>query len=279
MNEPITFILFTYNEEKRIKYAIRNFIKYGPVFILDGGSTDRTKEITEELGATFLNRPKSNDVAVETKVNLDFIKKHMTNDWIYWGYCDNIAPKTLVEEMIKITSSNKVKKVNIPLYTYLWGKTDYISQKSHIAALFHKEYIDFDKNPIHSFGNFLGKEEEVLTLPSTPTFALRHFSTYDVTKYVSGYMRYGNEEARQKFERGEHFSTLKLLAAMIRYMWIYRLALRSPRLGLLIMLNMAFGRLMTYTRLYEYEHGITLDTIENNYSTAKEKILKDFKND
>jgi hypothetical protein len=181
--------------------------------------------------------------------------------------------------MVEIASENKIKKVNIPLYTYLWGKTDYVSQKSYIAALFHKDYVDFDDNPIHSFGKFLGKEDEVLTLSSTLSLALRHFSTYDVTKYVSGYMRYGNEEAKQKFERGEHFSTLKLLAAMMRYMWIYRRALRSPRLGFLIMLNMAFGRLMTYTRLYEYQHDITLDTIEDTYSKAKEKILHDFKND
>jgi len=85
-------------------------------------------------------------------------------------------------------------------------------------------------------------------------------------------MRYAEEEARVKFEKGERFSTLKMISAMLRYMWIYRRSLKSPRLGLLIMLNMAFGRLMTYTRLYELENDITLETIENNYSRKKEKI-------
>lgn len=273
---PITFILFTYNEEKRIAYAVRNFITHGPVLILDGGSTDRTQEIAEELGATFLRRPESARAAVETQTNLDFIRQHIDTDWIYWGYCDNTAPKTLVEEMCRIASEDRYKKINLPLYTYLWGETDYPAQKSSIPALFHAEYIDFTNNPIHSFGRFLGSEDEVHTLPSTPAFALRHFSTYNVAKYVAGYMRYGEEEARQKFEHGEAFRTIKLLAAMIRYMWIYRRAFRSPRLGLLIALNMAFGRLMTYTRLYEYENGITLDSIEQSYSKKKEQILHDF---
>jgi len=272
----ITFILFTYNEEKRIGYAVRNFIKYGQVLLLDGGSEDKTREIAEGLGAVFLERPKSIRAAVETKENLDFIKSHIETDWVYWGYCDNIAPKTLVEEMLRVTKEARFKKVNLPLFTYLWGETEHVAQKSYLPALFHKDYIDFSHNPIHSFGRFLGTNDEVLTLLATPSFALRHFSTYNETKYVAGYMRYGEEEARQKFERGERFSTLKLLAAMVRYMWIYRRALKNPKLGLLIMLNMAFGRLMTYTRLYEYENDITLDSIEDSYGRKKEQILKDF---
>lgn len=277
MNDSvITFVLFTFNEEKRIAFALKNFIKHGPVLIMDGGSTDKTREIAESLGARFLTRPPSSQAAVETKENLDFIKANIETNWIYWGYCDNTAPRTLVEEMVRVATDDRFKKVNLPLFTYLWGNTDNVAQKSYLAALFHKDCIDFERNPIHSFGQFLGRDDEVLTLPPTPTFALRHFSTYNITKYVAGYMRYGEEEARQKFERGERFSVVKLLAAMARYLWIYRRALRSPRLGLLIMLNMAFGRLMTYTRLYEYENGITLDSIEEAYSKKKRLLLEDF---
>lgn len=272
----ITFILFTYNEEKRVAYAIKNFIKYGPVILMDGGSTDRTKEIAEGLGAKFFSRPASTRTAVETTTNLNFIKEHIDTDWIYWGYCDNTAPKSLVEEMCNVAERNHYKKVNLPLFTYLWGNIDNYAQKSHLPALFHKDYVSFDNNQIHSFGRFRGSEEEILTLPSTEAMSLKHFSTYNEAKYVAGYMRYGEEEARQKFDQGERFSMVKLLAAMARYMWIYRLSLKSPRLGFLIMLNMAFGRLMTYTRLYEYEHGITLDSIEQNYSRKKEEMLKAF---
>lgn len=275
-SRPLTFILFTYNEEARIAFAVRNFIAYGPVVVMDGGSTDKTREIAEALGAVFLKRPQSSSAATETQENLDFIKEHIKTSWIYWGYCDNTAPKTLVDKMYQIATEDRYKKVNLPLFTYLWGKTEHVAQKSYLPALFHKDYIDFKHNQIHSFGRFLGSDNEVLTLPPTPAFALRHFSTYNVAKYVAGYMRYAEEEARQKFERGEHFSVIKLFAAMVRYCWIYRRTLTSPRLGLLIMCNMAFGRLMTYTRLYEYEHSIDLDSIEKNYSCAKKKILKDF---
>lgn len=272
----ITFVIFTYNEESRIKYAIENFKKFGKILIMDGGSTDNTKKIAEELGATFLERTPTAKPFVENEENLDLIKKHISTDWIYWGYCDNIAPKKLVEKICELSEQTKYKKVSLPMYTYLWGNNEHHVQESYIPALFHKDYIDFSNNYIHGFGTFLGSEDEVLKLPMEEELSIRHFSTYNESKFVGGYMRYAEEEAKQKFERREKFRISKLFAAMLRYLWIYRRALRKPRLGILIMLNMAFGRLMTYTRLYELENGITIDSIEENYNKEKDAILKDF---
>jgi hypothetical protein len=64
-----------------------------------------------------------------------------------------------------------------------------------------------------------------------------------------------------------------MLAAMLRYCWIFRKSIRLGELGPIIMLNYAFSRLMTYTRLYEIEHGITINKIEENYSKEK-RILE-----
>lgn len=139
--------------------------------------------------------------------------------------------------------------------------------------MFHRAYMDFSKNQIHHLGQFTGASHEEIILPNREEYALRHFSTYVESKYVAGYMRYAEEEAQQKFKDGERFSVVKLFAAMLRYMWIYRRTFKTSQLGILIMLNMAFGRLMTYTRLYEYEHGITLESVEHAYSLEKEKLL------
>lgn len=275
IKSPITFILLAYNEEHRLRYAVESLIEFGPVLVLDGGSTDRTESIARELGAMFLRRPPSTRAASETQENFDFALTHTKTDWIYWGYVDNIAPRSLVQKLCEIARDNHYKKVHIPLFTYLWGNTKHYAQKSHIPALFHKDYIDFTNNHIHSMGTFTGGAKEILILPSVEKYALRHFSTYNESKYVAGYMRYAEEEAAQKYGRGERFSVIKLLAAMARYMWIYRRAFKSPRLGLLVALNMAFGRLMTYTRLYELEHGITLESIEDAYARKKEEVLKE----
>ena len=272
----ISFVFFTRNEEKRIAYAIRNCIKYGDVLVLDGGSTDRTKEISESLGAKSLFRPPSDKPQVETQENFNFIKDNIKTDWIYWGYVDNIAPKTLLEKMAEISNQDKIKMVYISLYTYLWGNTNVIAHKGYTGFFFHKDFMDFSKNYIHGMGQFTGNRDQLLKLPNKDTYALKHFSTYNINKFVSGYMWYAEAEAAEKHARGEKFSVFKTLAAMLRYCWIYRRGYRSESLGLIIALSYAFSRLMTYARLYELENNITLDSIEKNYSIAKEKMLEEF---
>ncbi|MCF7843485.1 glycosyltransferase [Candidatus Gracilibacteria bacterium] len=277
MKTNISFILFTYNEEKRLPYVIKNFIKYGDIYILDGGSTDKTQEVAESLGAKFFTRPKSEKIHGETEQNLNFVKSIINTDWIYWGYVDNIAPKKLLEIVARISSESTYKLINVPLYTHLWGNTENYIQKSYGSFFFHKDYIDFTNNYTHGFGKFLGKDSEKLTLESNDGLAIKHFSTYSIHKFILNHLRYAEDEAFEKYEKGERFSLIKTIVAMIRYIFIYyREGHKYGTLGILIVLNYAFFRLMTYTKLYELENNINLDTIENNYSKNKEVILKDF---
>lgn len=83
MTNNITFVIFTYNEEKRIGYIVRNFVKYGEVLILEDGSTDRTKEIVEKLGGRFILRPKINSIIVEDEGMHNFIKQSAKIDSIF----------------------------------------------------------------------------------------------------------------------------------------------------------------------------------------------------
>lgn len=276
--KKITFALFAYNEEKRIAYTVKNLIQYGEVLILDGGSTDRTEEIAEGLGAKLYIRPKSNVPYVETTENFEFLKSIVKTDWVYWGYVDNILPKKLLDKLSEIAKEEKYKIVYAPMYTYLWGNTKNHIQKSRIPTIFHKDYMDFSHPRIHGMGDFTGIKSEKLFLPKQEEYAVKHFSTYDMNKFVAGHMRYAETEAREKFERGEKFSLIKMLAAMVRYMWIYgKSGYKNGVLGLIIVLHYAFFRLMTYTKLYELENDITIENIEKKYSKMKEEMLKEFK--
>lgn len=273
----ITFVIFTYNEEKRISYILRNFSKYGRICLMDDGSTDRTKEIAEAAGASFFIRPKSAKINVETGENFEFIKTFLNTDWIYWGYADNIAPKTLLDKLAEISHEDKFKQVFIPLYTYLWGHTKNYALKGYAPFFFHKDFMDFSGNHIHGLGRFTGSKEQVLFLSNREEFALRHFSTYNQEKFVRNHMRYAEQEALEKFQGGQKFSVWRLLRAMLTYVWILgKQGFRNGRLGLLIILNYMFYRVMAYTRLYEFEKHITLETIEANYSRKKEELLKEF---
>ena len=117
----ITFVIFTYNEEKRIGYVVRNFVKYGEVLVLDDGSSDKTEEIVKKIGGKFILKPLGiKNKIVETQPVYDYIKKLIKTGWIFWGFADNLMPKTLLEKLVEISQQTKIKYVKIPIYTYLW---------------------------------------------------------------------------------------------------------------------------------------------------------------
>ena len=274
----ISFVLFSKNEEKRIALAIKNFIEYGDVIVLDGGSDDRTKEITEQLGAKFFLRPENKLPFVETQENFEFLKSVIKTDWIYWGYTDNFVPEQLLEEMLSIAEKDEVKLVNIPLFTYLWGDIKNYAHKSYAPFLFHKDYVDFTNNHIHGLGKFTGKEGEKIFLPESEDLAIKHFSSYTLHKFILGHLKYAETEALETYTRGERFSITKTLFAMLRYMYIYgKEGRKNGKLGFLIMLNYAFFRLMTYTKLYELEQNIDIQQVEKKYEEKRTKLLKEFK--
>ncbi len=277
MKSNITFAVLAYNEEKRLPFVIKNLRKYGEIIILDGGSTDKTKEIAESLGARWYARPENKKPYVESKENYDFLKSLVTTEYIYWGYSDNIVPKKTLEALTEVAAEKKYKWVNAPLYTYLWGNTENYIQKSYIPVLHHRDYINFDNERIHSMGDFTGETSEIMNLPDTLAYAVNHFSVYDMRKFVMGHLRYAEVEAEQKFTRGEKFSAIKMFAAMIRYMWIYgKNGYKNGLFGIIVMMFYAFFRLMAYTKLYELENNITIDEVEKKYNVLKEKMMKDF---
>jgi len=271
----ITFVIFTYNEEKRIEYVIRNLIAYGEVLILDGGSTDRTQEISESLNARFVLRPKSLGEHVETGEMYEFVKSVVKTDWIYWGCADHMLPKTLLEKMKELSIQSEIKYVYMPIYTYLWGDVKNIVIKGSYPSFFIKEFVDFSENIIHGKGRFLGNESEILKLQDKHQFAVRHYSTYDQSKFIGRHLIYAKEEAMQKIKDGKRFSLIRMLAAMGGYFFMFIRNIRHGILGVFTLINYVFYRFMTYSVFYKMEHSITADSVEKKYSEDKEKVLLD----
>ena len=275
----ITFAIFTKNEEKRIGYVIRNFIKYGEVLIFDDASTDKTAEAVRAAGGQYIVRPKTRgDYSFAESLEVsDFVKTHVKTDWIYWGFADSLAPKNLMEKLVKISLQDKIKMVLVPIYTYLWGNTRHFANKGYSPMFFHKDFVDFSGNRVHGMGNFIGRRDQCLKLPNKKEYALHHFSAYNMSKFINSHWRYAEEEALAKHKAGKKFSAIKMLASMARYWWIYRRSFKNGVLGLIVVLSNSFFRLMAYVKLYELENGITLESIEKNYNVLKEKMLDDFK--
>ncbi len=270
----ITFVIFVYNEEKRIELLVRNLIKYGQVLFMDDGSTDNSKQLAENLGAKFIRRPVG-PAYVETQEMLEFVEKLVVTPWVFWGYVDNFLPKTLLEKITEISNQDKIKYVYVPIFTYLWGDTKNIYVKAAYGCFWRKGMVDFSQNRIHNMGKFVGKEEDKLKLPMRLEYAMRHFSLYDMEKFLSGHWRYAKTEAELKFADGKRLTPVYLLGSMAHYVWLFWGGIKSGMRGILVSLLYAFFRLMVCVKLYELEHGWNLETIEAEFVKAKKKIVEE----
>lgn len=273
-NSKITFILFSFNEELRIEYVVRNLVPYGEVLLLDGGSTDRTQEVAEKFGARFVTRPKIQTAHVETQEMFEFAKSLVKTEWIYWSYVDNLLPKTLLDKMQEISREDKYAYVYVPIYTYMWGETGVPMIKASYANFFKQDLMDFSQNRMHGVGKFTGSPAEILHLSNRLEFAIRHFSLYDVNKFVAGHLNYANAEAKEKFATGKKFSVGYMLGSMAHYFYLfYKRGWKAGTRGLMVGLLYAFFRLMVFVRLFELERGVTLESIEAEFVKEKKKIV------
>ncbi|PJE60048.1 MAG: hypothetical protein COU85_00370 [Candidatus Portnoybacteria bacterium CG10_big_fil_rev_8_21_14_0_10_44_7] len=279
--EKLTFTLFSYNDALRIGYVVRNFLRYGEVVVFDDHSEDNTKETVENLGVKFIVRPKTAQRFIETEETFDFVKKHITTPWVYWGWTDNLLTKNLLEKMAELSEQTKYKRVYLPVYTYMWGNIKHPIMKARYPNFFMMDYVSFKGNYIHHFGSFLGKPEEELRLPYDRKAAIYHFSTYDLNRLIPALLRYTNDEAKHKYEnRTREFSLRYTFGSMFNYFRLFFLngGWRIGVIGLLNGLVFAFFRLMVAVRLYELEHNITAEGQEKEYAKGKEKLLREIEN-
>lgn len=275
--DKITFALFSYNDEARIELLVRNVKKFGQVIVFDDSSTDNTKAVVERLGVPFIVRPKTQQAFVEAPETYEFVKPYIKTPWLYWGWTDNLLPKTLLEKMVEISLQDSYKRVYLPVYTYMWGDVTHVLAKAKYPNFFRKDFVDFKNNHVHGFGNFYGKPEEELSLPYRDELAIKHFSLYDLNKFVLSHLRYANLEVADKLaDKSRTFSLRYTFGSMFRYFFIFfRYGWRSGTLGLLNAMLYANFRLMVAVRLYEEKNNLNLQTIEAEFTKAKQKIVEE----
>lgn len=276
MDTDITFVIFTYNEARRIEYVLRAVTPYGRVVLMDNHSTDDTAAIAERYGAEVHQHDHNGWVEEEAVAN-NALSKVQTR-WVYWGYADEVPTQTLLERFVAITRENRYRWVNVFRKNLHYGLPTLTIMPSVGPRFFRKDAIDFHGTTIHGFGRFTGKPEEVLTLPMVDELAVYHCSTYNVPKFELAHSRYSDIEARMRHEAGGRFTWYGLLVRPAYYFLRYFFregGWRSGWGGLILTMQYVFFYFNIYAKLWEIENGVTLETIEQQYDRVKESLLTD----
>ncbi len=105
---PIAFILLTRDEEVNIPHALRSTLDWAEqVFVVDSGSTDRTREITESLGATFVSHAWEG-YARQKNWALDNLP--IRTPWVFILDADEAVTDELREELTRVATADNCRE-------------------------------------------------------------------------------------------------------------------------------------------------------------------------
>lgn len=274
MNSQITFLVFTFNEERRLENYLRCIQGWGRIVVVDNKSTDKTCEIashyTDQI-YTFCNPG-----YVENKETMDFALSKITTQWVYLGYVDELLPKPLLEQLTQISQGNRYKIVEIYRKNFMYGQEVFNYGKHHLR-MFVPDAVDFTDNIVHKLGKFLASKNQIYKIPASDQTSLWHFSSYNTCKLELTHNRYANIEAKQRHEiLKQRFSGIRAIWKFVFHFcgtYIGLGGFRGGWPGFFISLQIAYYKFSIEARLWEYDAGITLESIEKSYDERKESLI------
>jgi glycosyltransferase involved in cell wall biosynthesis len=275
MNSQITFLVFTFNEERRLEHYLKCIQGWGRIVIIDNYSTDKTREIasryTENIH-TFRNPG-----YIENKETMDFALSKVTGKWAYLGYVDELLPKPLLQRLVEIAKDERYRIIKIYRKNFMYGQEIFNYGKHHMR-MFVPGAVDFTGNIVHKLGQFLVPTHQIHEIPASEDTSLWHFSSYNTSRLELAHNRYADLEAKQRHEMlNQRFSGIRALWKLIFYFFSTYLGLggfRGGWPGFFISLQIAYFRLSIEARLWEYDNDVSLEKIERFYDEVKLKLLK-----
>jgi len=272
----ITFLIFTFNEEKRIEYPVKNFLPYGDVLLLDNLSTDKTGEIAKKLGARVSRFRRDGKSFVERPEIVNRIYKDVKTDWIFWGMADEMVAKTCLELYKKIASENKYKVVVQKKKTLLFDENSEFLPCDITINFFRKDSIDFRNNKIHQTGRFADhvKPSEILYLSPIDEYSVYHFSNYITENLIRNFNIYTSEQAKNiSFKNLEIRIVIEPIITFFTH-YIWGGAIWRGIKGVIVSLQYTYYSFIVLTKAYELKYNINLDTQERKYVRGKRALLK-----
>lgn len=277
----ITFVIFAYNEEKRIEYPIRNFIDYWEVIIIDNFSEDKTKEVAEKFWAKVYQY--KNQWYVETEEELEFVRSKVDTDYMTRTFADIMRDKNLLEKVIEITRQWNYDWIaaNHKNYHYWFNNLTFGSLNSKwkewfkLVCVYKKELI-YCSGIIHY--SLLNKCKKIFYVPRK-IGKVHHFSTYNIQKITTNYNIYTDIESKMRFDDWQKVSFIKLFIKLFAFFILYFFIewwYKSGKAWLIMVIQMMIYFFNVWAKQRELENNVTLDSIENNYTNIKTKMLNDF---
>ena len=147
MAPKITAIIHAKNEEDALPGLLRNLRgAFDEILLLDGKSTDRTREIARKMGAKVIIRRKEHLLHISEESN-NYYVKFAKNDWIFVVDCDELLTPELKSALPRLVADPRYKACRFPRRNYVtpevWCRRCFYP--NYQLRLFDRRFIKFPK--------------------------------------------------------------------------------------------------------------------------------------
>ena len=198
----ISATIITFNEERNLPRAIESLRCADEVVVVDSGSTDRTVEIAEKLGARVIDSPwpgyaKQKNVAAEAACN----------DWILSLDADESLSEALEGEIWRLKKNGpQFDAYTMPRLAQYLGRWI-----RHSGWYPDRKVRLYDRRKASWTGEYVHESVKVEGSLGHLESNLLHFTTESLSEHLRTMDRYTTLAAEQLLESGESVSFARLL--------------------------------------------------------------------
>ncbi|MEQ8925436.1 MAG: glycosyltransferase family 2 protein [Fulvivirga sp.] len=244
----VSGVVITYNEEQNLRRCLESLGKVvDELLVVDSFSTDRTKEIAEELGAKFIqNKFKGH---IEQK---NFAMSAASYEWILSLDADEELSEQLIDSL------NKIKNANISNQAFRMNRlTSYCGQWIHHCGWYPDSKIRFWNRKEGKWGG-VNPHDSVEVEDGVKIQHLKgdilHYSFHTISQHIQQIDKFTTIAAQESHKRGKKAYFLTHL--MIYPFWLFiknyflKLGILDGYYGFIVCINGAFYKFQKYAKLF-----------------------------
>jgi glycosyltransferase involved in cell wall biosynthesis len=244
----LSVAIITLNEERNIERCIRSVQPVADeIVVVDSYSTDRTKEICEQLGARFLENP-----FVDFVQQKNFALDSITHEYILSLDADEALSEELQQAIVRVKNDCRFS-------AYRFNRlTNYCGQWIHHGGWYPDAKLRLWKRSAGRWSGSAIHESVQLDDPASVQWIkhnILHYSYYSIADHVTQINKFSSISAQAYHQKGKkvipivHLTIYPFVTFVSRY--VFRLGFLDGYMGYVVCKSVAYVKYLKYLKLYQ----------------------------
>jgi glycosyltransferase involved in cell wall biosynthesis len=240
----ISAVVLAKNEEGNIGECLKSLAWADEILVINDGSTDKTSEIAEKLGAKVIIHPLNNDYSAQRNFGLE----KANGEWILFIDADErVSPKLAEEIKNKIANKQDIDGYFLKREDTLFGKVLKHGETAGVRLLrLGKKEAGKWKGKVHETWKIEG---EVMELENP----LEHYPHPAISEFLEQINVYSTLRAQELYDQGVKTNLFFILAytkGKFLQDYFLKLGFLDGMPGLIVALLMSFHSFLVRSKLY-----------------------------